>query len=452
MTTGALSTYGSWNLTQPIGPLRSYLYSLQPIGVGTSKVESLTGYVARLANAHCVSPGDLIAHECKSLVRQPQGKSYLHQVSASTEILNGTGQMAGEFVQVFNSLTLRQDLKYLTFLQWADVLPSKGLLRRFHAWCPACYEEWQENGQKIYIPLLWTLSTISLCPNHHQLLLLQCPHCQRQLPSLAWHSRPGYCSKCLQWLGSASKADNFSMAPAELEWQIWIAKNIEELLAYTPSLVEPPTRVNVARSLSICVAQATEGSITEFARKAGLLKSAVSQWRSGKALPQLSILLKVCRALDVSLIDFLLNSASLNDIKPLTTTSFNSQSESQRLKHQLETFHLQESLQAAISEEPPLAMKAVAQRLGYSVRSIRRRFPTLCSAISMRYLNHRDKIRVAKVEQCCQEVRQVAIMLYNQGIEPSRSYVTQHLRKPAYFRDPIVAAALIAVRQELGLE
>ncbi len=66
-------------------------------------------------------------------------------------------------------------------------------------------------------------------------------------------------------------------------------------------------------------------------------------------------------------------------------------------------------------------------------------------------MNHRDKIGMAKVEQCCQEVRQVAIMLYNQGTEPSRSHVTQHIRKPAYFRDPTVAAALTAVQQELGL-
>lgn len=452
MRTGTLFTYDNWDLTQPISPLRSHLYSLQPIGVGTSRVESLTGYVARLANAHCVSPGDLIAHECKSLVKQPQGKSYLHQVSASTEILNGTGQMAREFVQVFNRLTLRQDLLYLTFLQWADVLPSKGLLRRFHAWCPACYEEWQENGQQVYIPLLWTLSVISFCPNHHRQLLLQCPHCQRQLPSLAWHSRPGYCSKCLQWLGSVSKADDLPINPSELEQQSWVAKNVEELLAHTPRLVEPPRRVTVARSLSICIAQATEGNITEFAHKVGLLKSAVSQWRSGKALPQLSVLLKVCRAVDTSLTKFLLDPAALDGIKPLATKSLNFQSKSQQLKQQLETTHLQQLLQAAIKEEPPPTMKAVAQRLGHSVRSIRRHFPTLCSAISSRYLNHRDKIRMAKVEQCCQEVRQVAMMLYNQGIEPSRSYVTQYLRKPAYFRDPTVAAALSAVRQELDLE
>ena len=169
-------------------------------------------------------------------------------------------------------------------------------------------------------------------------------------------------------------------------------------------------------------------------------------------MPQLSTLLKVCRALDVSLIDFLLNPESFDHIKSLATNSFNSQPESQQLKRQLETVHLQQSLQAALTEESPPTMKAVAQRLGYSARSIRRHFPTLCSAISVRYLNHRDKIRTARVDQCCQEVRQVALMLYNHDIEPSRSHVTQYLRKPAYFRDPTVAAALYAVWQELELE
>lgn len=448
----AISTYISWDLTQPTLPLRSHLYSLQPIGVGTLGVESLTGYVSRLADAHCVPPGDLIAHECRSLVRQPQGKSYLHQVSGSTEVLNGTGQMASEFVQVFNHLTLRQDLRYLTLLQWANVLPAKGLLRRFHAWCPICYEEWQEDGQKIYELLLWTLNVVSFCPKHYQRLLFQCPHCQRQIPFLAWHSRPGYCPKCQQWLGSTPKIGSLTIDSDELEWQIWVTRNVGELLAHTSNLIELPRRADVARSLSICIAQTTEGNITEFAGSLGFLKSAVSQWRSGKALPQLAVLLKMCRALNVSLLDFLLNPESFGHIKLLTANFSSFKPEPQQLKHQFEMVSIQQALQAVLEEETPPTMNAVAQRLGYSARSIRRRFPALCSAISARYLNYRDKTRMAKVEKCCQEVRQIAIMLYNKGIEPTRNHVTPYLKKPAYFRDSTVSAALDAVRQELGLD
>ena len=44
-------------------PTRSRLYSLEPMNVGTAEVESLTGYVARIAEAHCVTVSDLVGAE-----------------------------------------------------------------------------------------------------------------------------------------------------------------------------------------------------------------------------------------------------------------------------------------------------------------------------------------------------------------------------------------------------
>src|SRR2546426_11940697 len=44
-------------------PPRSRLYSLEPIGIGTPEVESLSSYLNRLAQAHCVTVTTLMAHE-----------------------------------------------------------------------------------------------------------------------------------------------------------------------------------------------------------------------------------------------------------------------------------------------------------------------------------------------------------------------------------------------------
>lgn len=52
--------FDSWSLSSSPIPPRSRLYSLEPIGIGTALVESLSGYVARLAEAHSVSVGDLV--------------------------------------------------------------------------------------------------------------------------------------------------------------------------------------------------------------------------------------------------------------------------------------------------------------------------------------------------------------------------------------------------------
>src|SRR5437016_2319425 len=44
----------SWDCEPPALPPRSRLYALEPIGIGTPHVESLTGYVSRIADAHAV--------------------------------------------------------------------------------------------------------------------------------------------------------------------------------------------------------------------------------------------------------------------------------------------------------------------------------------------------------------------------------------------------------------
>jgi len=56
--------YAVWEQkVPPMIPERSRLYSLCPIGMGTSQVESLTGYVSRLAEAHVLTVGNLVGRE-----------------------------------------------------------------------------------------------------------------------------------------------------------------------------------------------------------------------------------------------------------------------------------------------------------------------------------------------------------------------------------------------------
>jgi len=54
-----LERYEEWDVSIPPLPSRSRLYRLEPIGIGTPYVESLTGYIARLAETHCITPKSL---------------------------------------------------------------------------------------------------------------------------------------------------------------------------------------------------------------------------------------------------------------------------------------------------------------------------------------------------------------------------------------------------------
>ena len=53
----------------------SRLYSLPPQGIGTAFVESLIGYIARLAEAHSVHTGTLVVRELLPRTRRTRGPS-----------------------------------------------------------------------------------------------------------------------------------------------------------------------------------------------------------------------------------------------------------------------------------------------------------------------------------------------------------------------------------------
>lgn len=75
---------------------------------------------------------------------------------------NGTGDMARDWVEALEKVTLLNDLRLLTLLSCAEILPSHGLLRNRKAWCPTCYQEWLTSEQIVYDPLVWTMRNVTV--------------------------------------------------------------------------------------------------------------------------------------------------------------------------------------------------------------------------------------------------------------------------------------------------
>src|SRR5205807_5221682 len=134
--------YESWGELDPKStlPKRSYLYHLQPIAVGSAYVESLTGYVARLAEAHSVATGALLALELRPRVPLGSGAASRKQERLQNSsfiydahILNGLGECPRQWVQVLEFLTGRVPLHSLTMLNWGQVISNCDLLRRVRA-------------------------------------------------------------------------------------------------------------------------------------------------------------------------------------------------------------------------------------------------------------------------------------------------------------------------------
>src|SRR5579872_6019396 len=197
-------------------------------------VESLTGYIVRLAEAHCVSAGVLYSKAIKALADKGNIFSFRikEQAGYSTHTINGFGTPAADFVRALETLTGRRDLSYLTLLTWGRVLPSHSLLRRCRAWCESCFYAWREGNQPIYEPLLWTLQEITVCPYHRRILRQACPHCERQIGPLDPRSLPDGCSHCGQSLvpHRIDPAFDFrELEREELAWASWVTRALGEL-------------------------------------------------------------------------------------------------------------------------------------------------------------------------------------------------------------------------------
>ena len=201
-----LTIYDSWNLNYPPIPARSRLFPLEPIGIGTPYVESLTSYLTRLAEAHTVHLGVLASKEIKPVVPKSYKSKDLFGIKHHTGSVNGTGTIATDVVQALEKLTMRNELASLTLLRWSHVFPQRQLNRHTKAWRPVCYQNWYSNNKTIYDPLMWSFQAVDICLEHKIPLQTYCPSCLSELPPLANNSRPGYCSKlrAVAWEANSS--------------------------------------------------------------------------------------------------------------------------------------------------------------------------------------------------------------------------------------------------------
>ena len=366
--------FESWSLSSPPVPPRSQLYSLQPVGVGTGLVESLTGYVARLAEAHTVSVGDLVGRLLSDLA-SPKGGLVTagakaarvdgHGFRACSYAINGVTDRAATWVDALEAATTRRDLRCLTLLPFRYALPDH-LFRPRRAWCMLCFEQWRANGQIVYEPLLWAIAPASHCTVHARPLDSICRHCARNLSPLGVFSRPGYCELCDGWLGE-SDADRKQAhsGSATTEEQVWSSTQVEGLLAMLPSVDPVAARESFRRSLIAYLDQVTGGNVLALAQHIRCSHSILQNWLEGARVPRLETLLRTCQFLNVP-------ASSLFAPSGPTPAHFVAAKESFALagnrgvspsRHASE---IRQALLVALEEPAPRSLSEVARSLGYT--------------------------------------------------------------------------------------
>lgn len=386
--------FESWSLSSPPVPPRSQLYSLQPIGVGTGMVEGLTGYVARVAEAHSVSVGDLVGRVLSEVaspmggIVTPAAKAVRiggHGFRACSYAINGVTDRTAKWVDAIEAATTRRDLRFLTLLPFRHALPDH-IFRRRRAWCALCFEEWRTSGHIVYEPLLWGIEAASHCTVHARPFVSICRHCERTLSPLGVFSRPGHCELCDGWLG-ASDAES-GQAPDGLpsgEDDVWSSNQVEGLLAMLPWIDPVATRESFRRSLMTYLDQVTAGNVLALAQHIRCPHSILQNWLDGTTVPRLENLLRTCRFLNVSASSLFAPSGPTPAHIVTAKESF-ALSGNRGVSPYRSASELKQALVAALDAPNPLSLSEVARSLGYT--NTERLYQTdreLCHRIAARY-------------------------------------------------------------------
>ncbi|MBD2772626.1 TniQ family protein [Iningainema tapete] len=374
-------------------PKRSRLYPLKPYGLGTPWVESLSSYITRLAAIHQVATGVLLSQELAPFLNkcdreQRLSTKYYQTFFSQTGAWNGTGMMATEPMSVLQKLTQQPSLRFLTLITWSSVLSTKNLLRPHKAWCPLCYEEWNKNTQIVHDPLLWCISAITTCSRHKQILLNLCPNCGEMIYELSWNSKVGFCCRCHYWLGNNCRVNNnINIKLDDWEWQNFINQQIGSILANAPYLIQLPCLDKLANAIDFCIQTYGRGNASYFAEQMFLSPTVPLDWRQGRTLPSLNLLLRVCYRLSIPLIDILTGNVKVLEPQALKELPLCQQQRKTNRPFTLNT--VQQLLENALIEEPPKSVMEVAAAISYHKTELYRHFPDLCRQITTRYKLYR---------------------------------------------------------------
>jgi len=341
---------------------RSKLLRPAPIGVGTGGVQSIRSYIRDLAMLHYVTPLQLIWECVPSTRRQDKARKIVPHWLRNTEVL----------VDAFEALTVRSDLRYLTLLPWRNVLSSIGLITNRQRWCPDCLRE------SPHEPLLWTVGPVICCPVHERALLTECPKCHF-VPS-AQSTRPSWlnCSRC-----GHDYTQGTSFVPAQ-EHDLWVAKQVSELIARGSQLSEPG-RERVVRVWNEVIFPAFP-SKADARRKLDLSNPVVDLAQRGHRFT-LPLLLGICRRLTLNLADVVAGDITL--LRPQLSAEEYTLPKRKVLTRDQLLGKIHEEL--AGSKGRSHTMRSIAKSVGFSTKRFRMDFPDQAAALVRRREAERRK-------------------------------------------------------------
>jgi len=415
---------------------RSDLYNIEPKGIGTPEVESLTSYLTRLATAHNITTGKLLRY----LSENELVNTNMRSVSTRSAAYNGNGENNKQITYSLEKLTGRSDLKHLSLYDFSSILQNGKELKLYKSWCPSCLLIDELKYGEVYERLIWQFEVIKLCQRHNCQLETECPRCHKQNPLLSSLSPIGYCHYCQSKL-SNSYPNKFTIYQ-ERDLQQYFFKEIGLLLSLTFKEREKLNKEikfsNIIKNILSQIRDRYALNGNMFTNYLGIGSNQLSAWKHGSSRPSLLNLLKISYVLDTNIKNLFLNEINITNIKNFPQKynkyiKFKNRGDytSQEIEKNIEV------VLKNLNYYEKFSLNEVANKIGYKHASnLRTQYPEIYKKISTRrlkYLEQRRKVRTKKMED---EISEAMLRLYSKGLHPTPYRVNRELEKQIVFLEP----------------
>lgn len=358
------------------------LYSIKPIANEGKNVESLSSYLVRLANAHKVSIGILT-----SKILMPHLKEYNFNYSTNiyrgySRHINGLGEFSEINIEILERLTEQKNLSSLTINKFGDVINKTKLMKSQRTWCPECLQQMKEDLNVPYEKLIWNINHYDICLKHSIFLKSTCNQCGRLQNILHVNSRIGYCQYCCSWLGYKKSVDtNFISMYGDT---IYNSKEIEDLVDFFFATAKISRKPFISSINFINDKLREKISLREFSlNNLEMHPGSLLRYNQGRTIPNITLLLKISRLLDIRLVEIL-----SGEVKDISFKSLNRQSKI-RYNHRVHYNALEVSLNNIIkSQGDIISITTLSKKLNVSRKTLRESFPDLINKIK----KNNDKI------------------------------------------------------------
>ena len=164
-----------------------------PRGLGTGRIESFTGYAARMS-ARIAVPASVFVRRAFADAGDELGAQAPRAVASSARRLN-VGALGSDVATALRRMTGHPDLRRPSCFAFLELfgVGERGVLALRRRWCPTC---WPQDDAEPYERRVWWLALVDVCHSHRCLLDSRCSMCGRLQPTLPSAVRIHVCSYC----------------------------------------------------------------------------------------------------------------------------------------------------------------------------------------------------------------------------------------------------------------